>query len=156
MGIVVNNLEESLKKWTEIYQAGPWKIMTHSSRYLRDVYAEETVVDKEWEFRVALSMMGGNQLELIEPAYGVPIYQDFLKKNGEGIHHFKEIMPDDEMEERIKQYQEQGIKILFGGDFFGAKFYYPETIPLLGVQIEIGNGAVAQLPPDYDQVAYYP
>ena len=101
-------------------------------------------------------MMGDSQIELIEAEYGIPLYLDFLEKNGEGIHHFKEIMPDDKLDKRLAEYKEQGVKILFGGDFYGARFYYPDTIPLLGIQIELGNGMPAKLPADYNHVRVYP
>ena len=41
---------------------------------------------------MTLTMMGDSQLELIEADYGMPLYQYYLEKHGEGIHHFKEIM----------------------------------------------------------------
>lgn len=156
IGIVVKDLDEALKRWTEIYHVGPWKIMTHSNKYLADAFTDKSATCEEWQFRVALTMMGDSQLELIEPEYGIPLYQDYLEKHGEGIHHFKEIMSNEELDKRLAEYKEQGVKILFGGDFYGARFYYPDTVPSLGVQIELGNGMPANLPADYTHARIYP
>ncbi len=156
IGIVVADIDEAVKKWVETYHVGPWTILTHSNEYLKDPCIQPCAANQSWKFHVALASIGDLQIELIQPVYGIPLYEDFLRVHGEGIHHFKEIMPNREMEEAVDSYRQQGVRILFGGDFFGAKFYYPDTIPLMGIQIELGNGLPADLPPTYTQKRIYP
>lgn len=156
LGLLVYDIEKSVKKWVEQYHVGPWTILTHSNEYLKETRIHPKAAAKEWKFHVALAMMGSTQIELIQPVYGIPLYEDFMKEHGEGIHHFKEIMSDAEMDRTVEMYQKQGVDILFGGNFYGARFYYPDTIPLFGFQIELGNGVAAQLPDTYTHKRIYP
>ena len=157
IGIVVEDLEASVKEWVEEYDVGPWTILTHSSEYLTETKTSPRGAAKEWTFYIALAMAGDIQIELVEPVYGLPLYEDFLKKHGDGaIHHFKEIMPNEELDKVLEEYERRGIEILFGGNFFGARFYYPDTISMLGTQIELGNGAAAQIPESYPHKRVYP
>lgn len=156
IGIVVFDIDKSVKEWVERYRVGPWTILTHSSEYLTDACIQPRAAENQWKFHVALAMVGGLQIELIQPVYGIPLYSDFLKAHGEGIHHFKEIMPDSELNATVESLQDKGIDILFGGNFYGARFYYPDTIPLFGIQVELGNGVSVQLPNTYTHRRIYP
>ena len=157
IGIVVKDIDESVKKWTEEYKVGPWTILTHSNEFLQDSMNKPEAADAEWRFTIGLAMIGDVQIELIAPEYGIPLYEEFLERCGDGsIHHFKEIMPDDEMNAQIEYYESKGAEMVFGGNFYGARFAYPRTKELFGTQIELGNGMPAQTPETYTLRRMYP
>jgi methylmalonyl-CoA/ethylmalonyl-CoA epimerase len=47
-------------------------------------------VTEPFKFLIGISWIGEIQVELIQPVYGPMIYEAFIQKHGEGLHHFKE------------------------------------------------------------------
>jgi len=56
---------------------------------------------------IGISWIGEIQVELIQPVYGPMIYEAFIQKHGEGLHHFKERVSQDDIDEVIKEYKEK-------------------------------------------------
>jgi len=84
VGIVVRDLEKSLKTYTEVFGIGPWALYTMDRNSLRNTRLHGKPA--EFSMKVALADLGGVQLELIEPL-DESIYSEFLREHGEGIHH---------------------------------------------------------------------
>jgi hypothetical protein len=156
IGVIVPDLDKALEAWTELYKVGPWTIYRHSNEYLQDIDIKESACKEKFAFRCALAMVGAVQIELIQPLYGMPIFEDFLAKTGGGIQHFKEIVPDDRIKAELDYYKNLDMENIYGAFFYDASFFYPDTSKYLNVQIELGNGKAANLPLDYPNKSVYP
>ena len=111
VGMVVRDLEESLRKYWEIYGIGPWAIYTMdpsnvSGMTIRGERADHAI-------RVAFTMIGGVQWELIQPLDDRSIYAEFLKAHGEGLHHVA--MAVEDYEGTVSTLKGKGIEVLQGG-----------------------------------------
>jgi methylmalonyl-CoA/ethylmalonyl-CoA epimerase len=86
-------------------------------------------------WRLAVTMVGSVQWELIEPLDDKSIYADFLAEKGEGVHHVAVGgMPYRETFDAISA---KGRSVLQGGKYQGATFAYLSTDEDLGVITEI-------------------
>jgi hypothetical protein len=106
--VVVRDVEKTAKVFSDKFGIGPWRIRiatTPSSRAsVRDIPVEYTL-------KFGYAKLGPVTLELVETIEGTTIYQEFLEKHGEGIHHIGLPTPlpfDDELE----KWHKQGIKPL--------------------------------------------
>ena len=85
--------------------------------------------------KIAIANQGSIQLELIQPVSGPGTHMDFLKTQGQGIHHvsFGAVEDHDDCLYRLKS---QGIDIEMTGLLDGSTFSYMETQKNLGTIIE--------------------
>ncbi|MEM2122935.1 MAG: VOC family protein [Candidatus Bathyarchaeia archaeon] len=138
IGIVVKDLKESMEKYWKIFGIGPWDIYTFTPSTM-----EPTPYTKplNCSFRIALAKMKNIQIELIQPLEGPTLHRDFLEKRGEGVHHIKEKLTDDEIPLAIEKYEKAGIKVIQGAKFKKDLHFYLDTEELLGFIYELGNDA---------------
>lgn len=82
IGIVVNNIDETIKYYTEMFGFGPYQIK-HVD------YSDATYYGQPAGYRGkrAFFHLGNIEIELIELVDGKTIHEDFLKVHGEGLHH---------------------------------------------------------------------
>jgi methylmalonyl-CoA/ethylmalonyl-CoA epimerase len=139
LGIVVKNLDEAIKAWQEIYMVGPWTVMEFSNKNVTGIVSDRKSIKEVFKYRIAASYIGELQIELIEANDSMPIYQEFLEKTGGGLHHIKEKISNDKIDEQLSYFAEKGMGLMFGGYYYNINFYYPDTVQKLGVQLELGN-----------------
>jgi methylmalonyl-CoA/ethylmalonyl-CoA epimerase len=80
--------------------------------------------------------------------YGPTIYQAFIDKHGEGLHHIKEQIADGDIENVVREYRDKGIGITQTGQFETDFHYYLDTEPKLDFIYELGNCPKLDLTPD--------
>ena len=136
--IVVRDIDRSMEKYWNTLGIGPWDVYTFSPETVKEFTLHGNLV-KDFEYRLALAMLGDMQWELIQPVKNVPIYEDFLREKGEGIHHIKEKVNDDDLEEILDKFKQKGIGVTVSGKFDEDVFIYLDTEPTLGMIYEIGN-----------------
>jgi methylmalonyl-CoA/ethylmalonyl-CoA epimerase len=90
VAIVVKDMDKAKSKYGAILGSGVFRPETvlDSSTFSRyEVYGKPTKTTHKSRFNH--TDIGANKLdiEFISPIEGNPIYSDFLKKHGEGIHH---------------------------------------------------------------------
>lgn len=146
IGIMVSNLQETLDNWVNTYLKGPWKVLTHSDKLFSGIVRKNGFIDQHFEYQICMAMLGDIQIEIMMPVYGIPGYDRFMAHKNGAMHHMKEKLKNDELVEVICEYAYSEMNVLFGAHYFNANFYYPETQNKLGVQIELGNGEVANSP----------
>ena len=84
---VVRDLEKALKQQWEICGVGPWSIYTFTPEKVRDYTyrgkpaTHTCYIAVAWDDRI--------QIELMQPISGYSIYDEFLERKGEGLHHVK-------------------------------------------------------------------
>jgi catechol 2,3-dioxygenase-like lactoylglutathione lyase family enzyme len=92
VAIVVKDLEKTALDYWNILGIGPWDIYewTPPLIYARKYHGKPT-----WgRDRIAITDVGGVQLELCQPVEGESIYRDFLNEHGEGLHHVNFFVAD--------------------------------------------------------------
>ena len=80
------------------------------------------------------------ELELIQPIKGPNVYQSFLEKHGPGLHHVKDVCPDEEILKQFERLKGDGMRITQTGWIDGDSHYYMNTEELLKMTLEFGNG----------------
>ena len=123
IGIVVRDLEEAMRVHVEDYGIGPWEVFEMNPSSVEDM--EKDGKREDHAMRVALTMVGSVQWELIEPVGENNIYAEFLREHGEGLHHIGVGTRD--YHEALDRMRRKGLTVLQGGNFHGALYCYPST-----------------------------
>lgn len=84
--------------------------------------------------KVARSMIGKLQIDLIEPQDQNSIFHTFLENGNVGLHHIGFLVEN--IDEKIKEWDSKGFKQVLGGIIPPAKFVYFDTTDILGHIIE--------------------
>ncbi len=84
--------------------------------------------------KVARSMIGKLQIDLIEPKDRKSIFNSFLENGNVGLHHIGYVV--DNIDEKIKDWKSKGFKRILGGIIPPAKFAYFDTTDTFGHIIE--------------------
>ena len=145
---VTRDLGKSMKAWVENLKIGPWTVLTFTNQSLKYLKVDDKTVTEPFKFLIGISWIGDLQLELIEPVYGPTIYEAFIQKHGEGLHHIKERIEDDAMAGVVQGYRDQGIGVTQTGQFETDFHYYLNTEPRLDFIYELGNCPKLDLTPD--------
>ena len=136
--VVVRDLNHSMEQYRKILGIEPWSVYTFNQDTLTEFKVRgQTVAD--FEYVLALGDLGDMQFELIQPVRNVPLYEDFLQQKGEGIHHIKELVGDEDLEARVDDFRQRGVAELVRGHFHGDTFIFFDTQATLGIIYEIGN-----------------
>ena len=139
LGFVVRDIDEKMEHYSKILGVKPWDVYTFSPETGVRNFKWKGEEVEDFEFKIALAKFGGVQFELIEPVKNVPIYQDFLREKGEGIHHIKQMVRKENKEESIENFKKHGLDPICGGNIDEDYFTYFGTEDELGVIWEIGN-----------------
>jgi len=157
LGVVVANLEDAMNSWISVFKVGPWLVKTLGSQNLSDLVLKNGAVrEQSFKYRIALAMIGDLQIELLEANAETPIYMDFLKRTGGGIHHIKEMIGDERMDSELASYESIGVQNIFGANYYHSTFNNLDAVEKLGVFIEIGNCATAAVPAGESAGEIYP
>jgi len=131
IGIVVNNIDETIDYYTKAFGFGPYEIKYVD--YPDATYYGETA---GYRGKRAFFNLGNIEIELIELVDGKTIHEEFLKEHGEGIHHIG--FEVDNLVESRENAKEAGFEIT--QDFIradGTGFAYLDTDKTGGVIFEL-------------------
>jgi len=145
---VTRDLEKSMQSWVDNLKIGPWQVLTFTNETADYLKIDGKEVTEPFKFLVAITWLGDIQLELIQPVYGPTTYEDHLSRKGEGLHHIKEYIPDEQTEATLASYRAKGIAVTQTGKFDADYHYYLDTEPKLDFVLELGNCPVLDLPPE--------
>jgi methylmalonyl-CoA/ethylmalonyl-CoA epimerase len=87
IGVVVADLDRSVKNLSEIFGIGPFRVVDWPPR--DDMQRYYHGQELNFTARMAFTEIGSVELELIQPLEGESIWADFLREHGEGIHHIR-------------------------------------------------------------------
>ena len=108
--IVVHDVEKSAEKLARTLSVS-WNLWT--------ITPDTCYVNGEpspFSFRVAFAQVGGANLELISPHTGRSVYEEHLKRKGEGYHHACFAYVDlESMQSAKEELQQQGHKMIQHG-----------------------------------------
>lgn len=133
VAIVVRDLEATLRTYVEEYGIGPWEVYEFDSARVAPLGEGEPRSDAAW--RLAVTMVGSVQWELVQPLDDRSIYAEFLASKGEGLHHVA--VGGAPYRDTIDGMRANGRRVLLGGVYEGATFAYLSTDEDLKVLTEI-------------------
>ena len=116
IGFVYKDGEEAVKKFKSLFGIGKFNRI------------DMGVV------KVARSMIGRLQIDLIEPQDRNSIFHTFLENGNIGLHHIGFLVEN--IDEKIKEWDSKGFKQVLGGIIIDSKFVYFDTTDILGHIIE--------------------
>lgn len=154
--IVTDDIHRTAEDMTSLLGVGPWEIghiNNRSADYLKS--AEHPEDFPKADFLAGIAFYGDLEFELIQPLEGPLPYFDFLKRHGTGFQHIKEILNPTVWQDANRRYQELGVPIALAGKVGPCSFNNLNTVPLLGIVYELGDGVpMTQLPKGYDPYVY--
>jgi catechol 2,3-dioxygenase-like lactoylglutathione lyase family enzyme len=146
VGIAVHDVEKSAAALAKS-GLGPWGVWT--------IEPETTTVrgkDVPFSFRIAFVAVGGSNFELIAPLEGESIYVDFLKTNGEGMHHTCVAYSTREALRAAKaELSSQGRELVQNADMGDLGEFCYFQMPELGSLLELLY--VSEMPPPQSTIA---
>jgi catechol 2,3-dioxygenase-like lactoylglutathione lyase family enzyme len=92
VAVVVEDLDEAVRRWSALLEIGPWTGYRLEPPLLKDMYYNGSEV--EFSLRHALAWQGDAQFELVQPLDGPSIFADHLADHGEGLHHIGKYVAD--------------------------------------------------------------
>ena len=136
IGIVVRNLDASIRKYEDDYGIGPWQIHKFNPGDLHDLREYGKPVTHNT--RIATTMIGHVMWELIEPLDNESMFARFLAEKGEGVHHIAVRAPN--FDETVAMEAKRGKELALSCKFGEIKIAYLATDRDLGVLIEVFSG----------------
>jgi methylmalonyl-CoA/ethylmalonyl-CoA epimerase len=146
--VVTNDVHKVMKNWVENMNVGPWRLTEFSDETVKGLRVNGELVTEPFKFLIAISYIGDLEIEIIQPVYGPMIYQKFLDEKGEGLHHIKEKVADEDLQQVLAEYKSHGIEVTQTGQFQTDFHYYLNTDLKLDVILELGNCPAIELPPE--------
>jgi methylmalonyl-CoA/ethylmalonyl-CoA epimerase len=84
--------------------------------------------------KMAFGNIGGVEIEWIQPVKGASVYDEYLRKHGDGVHHLAfAVSSPAQLDEQRKYFQAKGVETVQYGSWQGTKgkglFAYLDTAP---------------------------
>jgi catechol 2,3-dioxygenase-like lactoylglutathione lyase family enzyme len=130
VAVVVEDLESVAESYQSILNIGPWTILDWEAPRVYDrTYHGKPAWARE---KIAITLVGDVQLELVQPVDGDSIYRDWLDEHGEGLHHINFLVDDvDEVAETLAGEGFPSIQSgRFGPEERGGAYNYIDIKPL--------------------------
>lgn len=140
IAVVVKDVQKAMEHYWNILGIGPWDVRHFCNDNVRNFHFHGRTVTEKFEFICAVAWEGDMEFELIQPIKGPNIYWQFLDEKGEGLHHIKEVVPDERIPQVLQEFKDRGSEVLQTGWIDNDVHYYLDTEELLGFVYEIGNG----------------
>ena len=132
IGIVSNNIEKTVKFYEEILGIPPFFIIDRKDQ--EAIYNGEKI---KFSTKTATARFGPLQVEINEIYEGVTPHTDWIRRHGEGLHHFGCYV--DNIEDTLKKVESFKIMSFFSGEVsgLGIKFAYLDTESIFGYIYEL-------------------
>jgi 4-hydroxyphenylpyruvate dioxygenase-like putative hemolysin len=134
--VVVENLDEAMKRYSDLLGVGPFLIYSVDAKELG---VTRDGLPTNYKVRVGMAKMGGAVLELLESLKGQTIWKDFYDKHGEGMHHIGLFVRN--FPAALAAFTDRGFKITVDGPIAGkdrtGRFTYLETQERMGTTFEL-------------------
>jgi catechol 2,3-dioxygenase-like lactoylglutathione lyase family enzyme len=122
VGVVVRDIDEGIKYYSSNFDMGPFNIIDSSRK---DAFIRGRLGD--YRIKQAFAKMGQTLLELNQVVEGRPVQQEFLEKNGEGVHHLGFVVND--LDTELASFREKGFNVIqsYATPSEGVRFAFLET-----------------------------
>lgn len=129
IGIVTTNLEKAIEKYEKILGIGPWNILDRKNQTA--IYNNKEIT---FSTKTALAWFGSVQIEINHVYEGETAHLDWIRRRGEGFHHFGVFV--DDVDEALKKIEPLGIKCFFRVVTAGVTAAYLDTEQIFGYVYE--------------------
>lgn len=136
IGIVVRDLDATLRRYVDDYGIGPWEVFEVTPETAPDLRHEGQPI--KGATRTATTKIGTVWWEVFQPLDEHGIFARFLAEKGEGVHHIAVATPD--FDGLIAEQERQGRMLPLSGSFTGVDVAYLPTDRDLGVLLEVFKG----------------
>ena len=136
IGIVVRDLDATLRRYVDDYGIGPWEIFEVTPENAPDLLHDGQPLKAAT--RSAVAMVGNVMWEVTQPLDEHGIFARFLAEKGEGVHHIAVHTPN--FKDVVEQEKQRGRTFPLSGSFTGIEVAYLPTDRDLGVILEIFSG----------------
>jgi len=130
LGVVVEDMDKAKELLSRVLGLGPWQVIDYAPD------KDDLFIGEPFRLRLAVAEQAPLVLELIQPLEGKSIWSEFLKNNGEGLHHIAFTVSN--WDEMVQIMELAGIRMAAGGTINGKRWCYFETSPG-GLVIEYGE-----------------
>jgi methylmalonyl-CoA/ethylmalonyl-CoA epimerase len=120
VGIIVRDVYKALDYFSLTYSVGNSQVIGDYSPS-----NEELMAGEDFAVRIGVVDFGTMKLELLQPLNERSILSEFLRKNGEGLHHIAFSVPD--FDEVLAIFKAQNVGMLLGGCHDGRRWVYMDT-----------------------------
>jgi len=145
--LLVKDIRASMDFYASI-GIGPFKVYAMDTRDMEGVTYRGKPAD--YSLEVAWTQVGPWTLELLQPMRGDNIYKDWMKKHGEGLHHFGIYLKPEDYADGCKFLESQGCPQIMGGpinakdrdgnfDYFDTQEKYGTIFELLDMPDDLGE-----------------
>lgn len=133
--VVVRDVEERARAFAEKFGIGPWRIRVVRTPSTRASVRGEPL---DYTLKFGHARVGPVTLELVETVEGRTIYQEFLEKHGEGLHHIGVPTPVP-FDAELEKWRRQGIESLQANRMEDPEegWAYMDTQDIVGCILEI-------------------
>jgi len=120
IGVVVRDIDKAIEFLSSTYAIGRSQIIgDYTPRN------EELLAGRVFKVKLATVEMGSIKLELLQPLNEESILAQFLKSNGEGLHHIAFSVSN--FDKVMSKLRAQGVEMLVGGRVGGLRWAYMNT-----------------------------
>jgi methylmalonyl-CoA/ethylmalonyl-CoA epimerase len=133
VAIIVRDIDQARNAWAEILGVKAPEVSVAEGHISRPTKYMGQPSDAK--AKLAFFEMENIQIELIEPLGGKSTWQEFLDKNGEGLHHIAFTVKDINGVE--KQFEAKGIPTVQLGGWDGGAYSYVDASKKLGCVLEL-------------------
>ena len=132
IGIVVHDLDRAIEYYSSVFGWGPFEV--HVSDMKGVMYRGRPT---DCKLKLAMARSGPIEIELIQVLEGETPHTEFLKTNGEGLHHLRFRVED--LEGILAKWAQRSIEPVWSQSFpeFGVSFAYVDTTSPGGVMVEL-------------------
>jgi methylmalonyl-CoA/ethylmalonyl-CoA epimerase len=138
IGVVVNNVDRCVERYGELLGWKDWHFNTVDTTLGKGrnfIFAGKPI---EARARIAWTVIGQLELELIEPQDEHSIYAEFLRQKGPGLHHV--MIEALDFRSTLADFAKHNCDVLASGELQNTRFALVDTLDDLGLLIEIAEG----------------
>ena len=133
VAVVVKDIDKARNSWAQVLGMKVPDVSVAGSHFSRPTRYKGDLSDAK--AKLAFFAMDNLQIELIQPLGGKSTWQEFLDKNGEGIHHIAFAVKNIDGVE--KQFTLQGMPVVQNGGWDGGAYGYIDASANLGCILEL-------------------
>lgn len=133
VAVIVKDIDKSRVAWANVLGVKTPDVSVAESHFSRPTKYKGTASDAK--AKLAFFAMDNLQIELIQPLGGKSTWQEYLDKNGEGIHHIAFAVKNIDGVE--KQFELQGMPTVQNGGWDGGAYSYIDASGNLGCILEL-------------------
>jgi len=149
IAIVVKDLRKTMELYHRTLGWGPWHVFEFfGPPVLHDTVTRD--VPTSFTVHLASTQVGPLAVELLQPVDGPSIFQEWLDRHGEGVHHIGGTKVGSDANALHNEFAELGVHdLLTGGIGQNSRFFFLDSEPLLKFILESGSGDGSDVSPTH-------